>query len=262
MDLPTNSLGFDLGNHGNRACIAVRAQIVALKQFGASNRQISEITTISERQIYRFWKKAIDRGYDPVNGSKALKDEYLSDEPRSGRPKKATLEATSEILTEVRKSRKTRSYTLIDLSRACSTGLSPTTIWRILKEARFSYVKPSRKPGLTKSMKEARLRFCLEYQYWTLDDWKKVLWSDETSVVHGAKRGGERVWRTAEEAYDKTCIRVRWKGFSEFMFWGCFSYDYKGPYHIYKSETAAQKKAAKKVMDDYNAYIEVEAQEA
>lgn len=28
---------------------------------------------------------------------------------------------------------------------------------------------------------------------------------------------------------------------SEFMFWGCFTYDKKGQYHIWKTETAAEK---------------------
>ena len=44
---------------------------------------------------------------------------------------------------------------------------------------------------------------------------------------------------------DKTCIRRRWKGHSEFMFWGCFSYDKKGPFHIWKAESTKEKKAAK-----------------
>src|SRR5215471_5128591 len=37
-------------------------------------------------------------------------------------------------------------------------------------------------------------------------------------------------------------IRARWKLAKEFMFWGCFSYDKKGPCHIWKKETAAEKK--------------------
>ncbi|KAH9205215.1 hypothetical protein DL95DRAFT_233002, partial [Leptodontidium sp. 2 PMI_412] len=32
-------------------------------------------------------------------------------------------------------------------------------------------------------------------------------------------------------------------GFKEFMFWGAFSYDKKGPCHIWKSETAAEARA-------------------
>lgn len=30
---------------------------------------------------------------------------------------------------------------------------------------------------------------------------------------------------SANERFLRSCIRERWKGASEFMFWGCFSYD-------------------------------------
>ncbi|KMP01311.1 hypothetical protein CIHG_01600 [Coccidioides immitis H538.4] len=48
------------------------------------------------------------------------------------------------------------------------------------------------------------------------DDWKNVIWTDETSVVLGHRRGALRVWRTTLEAYDRTCIRRRWKKASTF----------------------------------------------
>jgi hypothetical protein len=81
-------------------------------------------------------------------------------------------------------------------------------------------------------MRAARLQFCLDHADWTLEDWKNVIFSDETSVVQGHRRGSIRCWRTPEESLEKTVIRERWKGYSEFMFWGCFSYDSKGPCHI------------------------------
>ena len=77
----------------------------------------------------------------------------------------------------------------------------------------------------------------MRHKDWTLEDWKNVIWSDETSVVIGMRRGSVRVWRQPKEKYDPSCVRNRWKGFSDFMFWGCFSYDSKGPCHIYKKET-------------------------
>jgi hypothetical protein len=40
------------------------------------------------------------------------------------------------------------------------------------------------------------------------------------------------------------------------MFWGCFSYDKKGPFYIWKAETAAQKKAAEADLKAQNALIE------
>jgi transposase len=40
------------------------------------------------------------------------------------------------------------------------------------------------------------------------------------------------------------------------MFWGCFTYDKKGPFHIWRAETAAQKKAAEADLEARNALIE------
>jgi len=77
-----------------------------------------------------------------------------------------------------------------------------------------------------------------------MEDWKNVIWTDETSVQLGGIRGKRRVWRKPDEAYHKHCIKTRWKGFKEFMFWGCFSYDQKGPCYIWEDKTAAKKKFA------------------
>jgi hypothetical protein len=76
-------------------------------------------------------------------------------------------------------------------------------------------------------MQKKRLAWCLLYKDWTLEDWKNVIFTDETSVQMGGVRGKRRVWRTPEEAYHKHIIKRRYKGFKEFMFWATFSYDKK-----------------------------------
>jgi hypothetical protein len=81
-------------------------------------------------------------------------------------------------------------------------------------------------------MKAARLEWALVHKDWTLEDWKKVIWTDETSVLLSHRRGGYRIWRRRDKTVLKSCVRSRWKGYSEFMFWGAFSYDKKGPMHI------------------------------
>lgn len=40
------------------------------------------------------------------------------------------------------------------------------------------------------------------------------------------------------------------------MFWGCFSYDWKGPIHIWKAETAAEKEKARREIDTLNKILE------
>ena len=53
--------------------------------------------------------------------------------------------------------------------------------------------KPNWKPGLTEAMREARYQFALRYKDWELEDWKNVIWTDETSMVLGHHRGGTRI---------------------------------------------------------------------
>lgn len=72
----------------------------------------------------------------------------------------------------------------------------------------------------------------------------------------GGQRGRIRLWRKKEEAHNKHCIRRRWKGFKQFMFWGCFSYDSKGPCHVWEDETKAQKKESKEWLEAENTRLE------
>jgi hypothetical protein len=46
---------------------------------------------------------------------------------------------------------------------------------------------------LTNEQKAARLRWCLIYKDWTIEDWKNVIFVDETSIQIGAVQGKQRV---------------------------------------------------------------------
>lgn len=70
------------------------------------------------------------------------------------------------------------------------------------------------------------------------------------------RRGSYRVWRKADEAFTRSVVRERWKGYTEFMFWSCFSYDHKGPLHIWRPETAQEKKEAALKIDEMNEILE------
>ncbi|EQB44548.1 hypothetical protein CGLO_16699 [Colletotrichum gloeosporioides Cg-14] len=105
-------------------------------------------------------------------------------------------------------------------------------------------------------MKAERFAWCLCYKDWILEDWKKVIWSDETSVVLLHRWGGYCLWRRPDEAYTCSCIRERWKGYSEFMFWGCFSYELRGPCHCWMLELAKDLKLATEEVAALNAELE------
>jgi hypothetical protein len=45
-----------------------------------------------------------------------------------------------------------------------------------------------------KSLWEGRADFALEHQHWTMDDWKRVVWSDETKINRLGSDGRLWVW--------------------------------------------------------------------
>lgn len=240
--------------------IATRATVVALKAIaGKTSTDIACLLGLSARGVNKIYAKAIERGFDPNVLPVVIKDEYLADAPRSGRPTKQTEDVKDLIQSKVRRDRYGREKSCADIAGELSDAginISAITIWRCLRALGFKKTKPTRKPGLTKKMREARLAWCLLHKDWTLADWMLVIWTDETSVVLNHRRGSYRIWRTSEEALVKSCIRERWKGYSEFMFWGCFSYYKKGPCHSYIPETAAEKKKAQKVIEKMNEELE------
>ena len=58
------------------------------------------------------------------------------------------------------------------------------------------------------------------------------------------------------ERYLRSCTRERWKGFTEFIFWASYYYDFKGPCHIWRPETAVEKKLANKDLKEINKAME------
>jgi hypothetical protein len=190
-------------------------EVITLKAIGFPNKEIRQDTSIKPRTINSIYDRAIKRGFDPNAEQPIIRDTHVQTGYRSGRLAKQTEEIKENILNKVRQDRYDREKTCAYI--AAEVGISPMTVWRIPRKAGLKKTKPTRKPGLTKRMKEERLAFCYQHEHWTLEDWKNVIWSDETSIVLLYRAGGYRIWRSSKEALVKSCIRERWKGYSEFM---------------------------------------------
>jgi hypothetical protein len=78
---------------------------------------------------------------------------------------------------------------------------------------------------------------------------------DKATILVREYRGKHLISRTLEDKYHEDCIKVRYNNYSEAMFWGTFSYDYKGPYYVYLKETKAEKAKYKAIIDKYNTIL-------
>jgi hypothetical protein len=159
--------------------IATRAFVVSLKApcSGKTSPEVAEIPGLSIRQVDRIYARAIENGFDPNVRPLILKDEYLRDRPRSGRPTKATEENKELVIGKVQQDRFGREKTCADLAGELSKAgieISASAVYRMLVSSGFRKTKPTRKPGLTKSMKADRLAWCIAHRDWTLEDWNSV----------------------------------------------------------------------------------------
>lgn len=80
------------------------------------------------------------------------------------------------------------------------------------------------KPWVARAHHVKRLAFATQYKDWGLDEWRKVLWSDEASfVVTDNQRG--RVYRPrGSDPYDLRYTKCMVKHPDLLMVLGCFSY--------------------------------------
>jgi hypothetical protein len=234
----------------------LKVQCLTLWEAGVPLDFVCNKYNVLKSAVYRWRRLAYARGYNSEIDPR-LMDFHVDKAPKSGRPTLQTAERTLKLLEIITSSKEGRNTNCRSLGG--KLGVSMKTAARMLKKNKFKSCKETTKPGLTPEMKAARLAFCKAHADWTLEQWKNVIWSDETSVVLGHRRGKYRIWRRPWEKFNKTCVRSRWKNGSEFMFWACFSWDKKGPFHIWKKEKAAQKKAAQAEIDAYNSVHEMEA---
>ena len=61
-----------------------------------------------------------------------------------------------------------------------------------------------KKQGLSETNVKARLKFCKESKNWSVDDWKRVVWSDETKINRVQSDGKEYYWHRPYESLKNT----------------------------------------------------------
>jgi hypothetical protein len=216
--------------------VALHVQCVTLLDAGIPLDVICSRWLVTKSVVHRWKRIAKSHGYNPEVDPRLLCS-HVENTACSGCPSLQTYKRTQQMIKEVYNNKEGCNLNCRKLGGRFGV-LGATAYW-MLKKNGFRNVKESTKPGLTEVMKKARLKFCKDYEHWTLEDWKRVIWTDETSVVLGYRRGQYRIWQRDFERHAKTCVRSRFKKASEFMFWGCFSWDYRGPYHIWAKETKA-----------------------
>ena len=63
-----------------------------------------------------------------------------------------------------------------------SSSVSSETVRRVLRKDLFKAVVKNKKPFLSATHRKKWFNFALKDKEWTVEDWKRVIWSDGTKI--------------------------------------------------------------------------------
>ena len=189
-----------------------RAKIIALSEEGRSTRYIQNKIGVPKSTVHNVIRRYKTTG--------SFEDMF-----RSGRPRVTTkAEDQSIVLTCKRNRRLTAQEITTNFNDSHQKSVSERTVRQRLSHAGLNGRVAVRKPLLRPVNKFKRLKWAKEHKNWTLADWKKVLWTDESKFVVFGTTCRIFVRRKVHEKFHPQCMLPTVKhGGGSVMVWGCFA---------------------------------------
>lgn len=194
--------------------IQLRKVVVKLSKEGKSSREISALLTIGKTTVNNILNKFKTTG-------------SVADRPRSGRPRKTTTRVDKLIRRKsVVDVRKTAGMIAQELRDENLANVSRITVSRRLRDVGLFGRVGVKKPLISTKNQRARLQFAENHRHWTVENWKKVFFSDESKFKLFGSDGKQYVRRPIDTRYNsKYQIPTVKHGGGGVMVWGGFSYE-------------------------------------
>src|SRR5438105_4192268 len=147
--------------------ITQREYIVSLLKQKKSVRNVASLTGVSHMTVSQIRAKYLPKQSSLSNGRPrtltARQERYIS-----------RLAASGKIVTAADIKR--------HLENDVSTVVSTSTVQRTLRRCGLKSRVRRKKPLLRPMHRSKRLDFAKKYKNWTMNDWNRVIWSDETKI--------------------------------------------------------------------------------
>ena len=146
---------------------AQRSSVVSLLNEGYSHCQIKEITGLSKETVGNISKE--------IEGDK---ENHLG-----GWPSKLSGCDKKSIICQITTGKLDNAVQATHfINSIIPNPVNPQTVRNALKEAGLHSAMKKKVPMLKAAHHARCLKFAEYHQNWTVEDWKRVLWSDETKI--------------------------------------------------------------------------------
>src|SRR5436305_2551341 len=170
-----------------RLSIGKRNRIYSLTQEGLSSRHVASRENVAQSTVIRIKQKMESTG-------------YLKNLPKSGRPRIFTGRDERNIVKMLWSG---ECSTAVDIKKKLKSdykiSVSENTVKRTLRRNGFSSRIKKKKPYLKKTHRQKRLNFAKKYKDWGVEEWSKVIWSDESKFMIFGSDGCKYCWKKPEE---------------------------------------------------------------
>jgi len=166
-------------------------------------------------------KNTVKQLYDKFLRTGAIKREI-----GSGKPKIWSLTDATALKNHVLTS---RQGTVAEAHSVMQLRVSRRTAQRMMNSTGYRAMKKTKKPALDESHVKKRLDYALKHRDWTVEDWKKVLWTDETKVNLAGSDGVQYYWdrqsHKSKVIPERGIKKTKKFGGGGVMIWSCFGWD-------------------------------------
>ena len=198
------------------------ARTLVLEDYSQS--EAASRTRMSQASVSNATKRFKETGRDFNRKSK-----------RNGRPRISTDRDDRFLARRSLQDRFKRATKLREEWEKIGLNASVSTIRRRLRAANLTGRVARKTPLLTITHKQRRLDFAKKHKSWSKEDWKRVLWTDESPFSMFRECGKNYVRRRPGEEFNPECVTLTMKhGGGKIQVWGCFTARGVGDIHHIK----------------------------
>jgi hypothetical protein len=190
------------------------AKVLGCSKAGAPQREIAEWLQTTKTTVQHA---LTTYSFDTFQGRRKRREYQRATTKREDRYIQRTLKQNSDL-------------PLKDITNIIDPPISTATLRRRRSEVGLDSFIAAEKPGLRPENMEARLAWAQRYKDWTVEDWKRVIWSDESSIWIGVNPRRRWVIRPPGERLNPKYVKRTYKSTHvKVMVWACFTGERIGP---------------------------------
>lgn len=208
-----------------------RGMVVGARRMGHSISEVVQEFGFPRSTVSRVYREWVNEGVTVHNRHHTGRPQALNDRDRRNLRRVVIRDRGANV-----------QRITAEFNTGRDRDVSQWTVRRNMRVLGYGSRRPTRVPLLTRRHRTIRRAFANNHHGWTLQQWRNVIWSDESRFQLFHADGRHRVWRTPHEAMDPACqVGTVQAGGLSVMVWGAFSWHGMGPLVVLDATLTGQR---------------------